>query len=367
MKIYLVGGAVRDKLLGLPIKDRDWVVVGSTPKQMLNLGYEQVGSSFPVFIHPDTKEEYALARTEIKTGIGYHGFEVKCTSRITLEQDLWRRDLTINAIAYDPKTKEYIDPFNGIHDLRNGILRHVSEAFTDDPVRIMRVARFQARYGNKFRINPYTQTLMVRLVNDGELDYLTPERVWLEFEKAIMEKEPELFFLILERCGAFGRLFPEFTNTFSIMLPNTFYLRMATMHHLQLKERIIAFLYDRPKAVDMLLRLKAPQNIIRLLKMFQILYKTTLNQKLTSSDAIKLFEEMDAFRHPDDFIVVIRLAQIFDMIRDKANILNSIFTPVLRIGFNDLTVSERNRLEGIAIGEAIRRRRIFEATKVLRW
>ncbi|HHO68262.1 MAG TPA: multifunctional CCA tRNA nucleotidyl transferase/2'3'-cyclic phosphodiesterase/2'nucleotidase/phosphatase, partial [Gammaproteobacteria bacterium] len=192
METYLVGGAVRDELLGLPVKERDWVVVGATPEQMRALGFRQVGRDFPVFLHPETGEEYALARTERKSGHGYTGFTVHASPDVTLEQDLARRDLTINAMAMTPDG-ELIDPFNGREDLENGLLRHVSPAFVEDPVRILRVARFAARFAKwGFHVAHATHALMRRMVADGEVDYLVPERVWAELEKALATDSPEV-------------------------------------------------------------------------------------------------------------------------------------------------------------------------------
>jgi len=205
VKAYVVGGAVRDELLGLPVKDRDWVVVGATPEQMIAAGFRPVGRDFPVFLHPVTKEEYALARTERKHGRGYRGFTVYASPEVTLEQDLARRDLTINAIAKD-ESGALVDPYGGARDLRAGVLRHVSEAFAEDPVRILRVARFAARYG--FRIAPETMALMRRMVEAGEVEHLVPERVWQELARGLGEARPELMFAALEQCGAAARLLP---------------------------------------------------------------------------------------------------------------------------------------------------------------
>lgn len=205
MKVYAVGGAVRDELLGLPVKDRDYVVVGATPDEMIALGYRPVGRDFPVFLHPETQEEYALARTERKTARGYHGFEFHTSPDVTLEQDLERRDLTINAIARD-ENGNLIDPFDGAEDLSAGILRHVSAAFAEDPVRILRVARFAARFG--FDIAPETQALMRAMAESGEADALVPERVWQELARGLMEERPSRLFEVLQECGALERIAP---------------------------------------------------------------------------------------------------------------------------------------------------------------
>lgn len=206
MKIYQVGGSVRDKFLGHPSKDIDWVVVGATPQTLLNSGYIQVGQDFPVFLHPDTHEEYALARTERKTGSGYTGFSVYAAPDVTLEEDLRRRDLTINAMALDDQGRLF-DPFNGMADLHNKTLRHVSPAFMEDPVRILRVAKFAARFN--FNIADETLILMNNMVANGEVDALVAERVWQEMVQALTTKYPQIFFETLHTCGALARIFPE--------------------------------------------------------------------------------------------------------------------------------------------------------------
>ncbi|WP_347455918.1 multifunctional CCA addition/repair protein [Acinetobacter thermotolerans] len=216
MQVYLVGGAVRDHLLGHPYHERDYVVVGASPDQMLSLGYQPVGKDFPVFLHPETKEEYALARTERKSGTGYHGFEFHTDTSVTLEQDLIRRDLTINAMAMDESGKVH-DPYGGQQDLENRILRHVSEAFVEDPLRVLRVARFAARYhGLGFHVVEETLALMCRLTETGELNALTPERVWKETSRALMEPHAEVYFEVLRDCGALKVLFPEIDALFGI-------------------------------------------------------------------------------------------------------------------------------------------------------
>ena len=206
MKIYCVGGAVRDELLGLPVKDRDYVVVGATPEEMLQQGFKPVGKDFPVFLHPRTHEEYALARTERKTARGYHGFDFYTAPDVTLEQDLARRDLTINAIARDSDGK-LIDPFGGASDLKARVLRHVSAAFGEDPVRILRLARFAARLD--FSIAPETLALMRNMTENGEVDALVAERVWQEFARGLMESRPSRMMNVLRECGALARVMPE--------------------------------------------------------------------------------------------------------------------------------------------------------------
>lgn len=219
MQSYIVGGAVRDQQLGLPVKDRDWVVVGATPEQLRQQGFKPVGKDFPVFLHPHTHEEYALARTERKTAAGYHGFKVYAAPEVTLEQDLQRRDLTINAMALD-STGRLIDPFGGQRDLEQRLLRHVSPAFAEDPVRILRLARFAARYDHLgFQVAAETQTLMQNMVANGEVDALVPERVWAETERALQEIAPQRFFTVLRDCGVLARLFPELEQLFGVPQP----------------------------------------------------------------------------------------------------------------------------------------------------
>ena len=214
LQAYVVGGAVRDRLLGVEVNDRDWVVVGATPEQMRQAGFRQVGADFPVFLHPQTHEEYALARTERKSAPGYRGFVVHADPSVTLEQDLSRRDLTINAMAMR-EDGTLVDPFGGAADLRAGVLRHVSEAFVEDPVRILRVARFAARYA-EFRVAPQTLALMRSMVEAGEVDALVAERVWQELSRGLMEPRPSRMFEVLRECGALQRLLPEVSRLWGV-------------------------------------------------------------------------------------------------------------------------------------------------------
>ena len=216
MQVYLVGGAVRDHLLGHPYHEKDYVVVGATPEQLLAQGYQPVGKDFPVFLHPKSKEEYALARTERKAGVGYHGFEFYTAPSVTLEEDLIRRDLTINAMAMDDEGKIY-DPYNGQHDLTQRLLRHVSSAFIEDPLRVLRVARFAARYhAFGFKVADETLALMQQLSDSGELNALTPERVWKETSRALMEPHADIYFEVLRTCGALKILLPEIEALFGV-------------------------------------------------------------------------------------------------------------------------------------------------------
>lgn len=232
MKIYLVGGAVRDELLGRSVTEKDHVVVGATPGDMRARGFKPVGKDFPVFLHPDTGEEYALARTERKSGHGYHGFVFHADSDVTLEEDLARRDLTVNAMAQDEDTGEIIDPFNGRSDLESGLLRHVSEAFVEDPLRVLRVARFAARFHERgFRVADETRELMAAIAGRGELEYLTPERVWKETERALMEDRPDVFFEVLNDCTALEHVFPELAALRGVPQPEAHHPEVDTFVH----------------------------------------------------------------------------------------------------------------------------------------
>ncbi|MGZ5204231.1 MAG: multifunctional CCA addition/repair protein [Caldimonas sp.] len=232
MHSYIVGGAVRDRLLGLPVQDRDWVVVGATPDELRALGYVAVGADFPVFLHPETKEEYALARTERKTAPGYRGFEFQASPEVTLEEDLQRRDLTINAIA-EEADGTLIDPWGGAADLRAGMLRHVSPAFAEDPVRILRVARFAARF-TTFRIAAETLALMRQMVEQGEADALVAERVWREVSRGLMEARPSRMFEVLRECGALERVLPEVARLFGVPQPAGPHHEVDTGAHLMM-------------------------------------------------------------------------------------------------------------------------------------
>lgn len=258
MQIYLVGGAVRDKYLQRPVSDRDWVVVGATAVEMSEAGYQPVGKDFPVFLHPQTHEEYALARTERKVAAGYSGFTFHAAADVTLEQDLKRRDLTINAMAEDSEG-HLIDPYHGLEDLRRGILRHVSPAFAEDPVRILRIARFAARYG--FQVADETMGLMRQMVDNGEVNALVAERVWQELAKGLMENQPRLMIEVLRACGALKIILPEVDALFGVPQRAVHHpeidagehtllsLQYAAEHDYSLPERYAALTHDLGKAL----------------------------------------------------------------------------------------------------------------------
>ncbi|MDR6765704.1 tRNA nucleotidyltransferase (CCA-adding enzyme) [Acidovorax delafieldii] len=250
MQIYMVGGAVRDKLLGRPVNDHDWVVVGATPEQMLAQGYLPVGRDFPVFLHPETREEYALARTERKSGRGYRGFVVQSSPDVTLEEDLSRRDLTINSIASstdESGATRLFDPYHGEKDLHERVLRHVTDAFREDPVRILRVARFAARFTD-FTVAPETMQLMREMVEHGEVDHLVPERVWQELARGLMEEKPSRMFEVLRECGALQVLLPEVARLWGVPQRADYHPEVDTGVHLMM-------------VLDMAARLSAPLTV----------------------------------------------------------------------------------------------------------
>ena len=302
MKTYCVGGAVRDELLGRPVKDRDYVVVGATPEEMIRQGYKPVGKDFPVFLHPRTQEEYALARTERKTARGYHGFEFRTAPDVTLEQDLARRDLTINAIARD-EDGQLIDPFNGAADLMAGVLRHVSAAFAEDPVRILRVARFAARYG--FRIAPETMKLMREMAANGEVDALVAERVWQEVARGLIEAKPSRMFEVLRECGALARVMPEVDALWDDPDAAREAMRVldaAAGATLSVRFAALARALD-PLAVEALAaRLKVPADCRDLALLAARHANTMLDAaELDPQSVLELFNAVDAWRRPERF------------------------------------------------------------------
>lgn len=333
MDIYAVGGAVRDELLGRPITDRDWVVVGGTPEQMLAEGYKAVGRDFPVFLHPRTHEEYALARTERKTAPGYTGFSFHAAPDVTLEQDLARRDLTINAIARDA-AGNYIDPYGGRRDLADRVLRHVSPAFLEDPVRILRVARFAARFTH-FTVADETLALMSRMVAAGEVDYLVAERVWQELARGLMEEKPSRMIEVLRACGALQRILPELDALWGVPQRADYHPEIDTGAHvllvidvaarasLSLAGRFAALVHDLGKAKtpaavlpqhigheaatlplvqNMCTRLRVPADC-RDLALLMARYHTDIHRatELRPQTVLGVLEHCDAFRRPQRF------------------------------------------------------------------
>jgi tRNA nucleotidyltransferase (CCA-adding enzyme) len=334
MKIYEVGGAVRDRLLGRQVSDRDYVVVGATPEQMEQLGYRPVGKDFPVFLHPQTHDEYALARTERKTARGYKGFEIHASPEVTLEEDLARRDLTINAIALDAEGR-IIDPHHGVADLKAGILRHVGPAFVEDPVRILRVARFCARFG--FQVAPQTMELMREMVRNAEVDHLVAERVWQEISRGLMEATPSRMLQTLRECGALSRILPEVEALFGVPQPAAHHPEIDTGIHIllvidyaarqnySLPARFAALTHDLGKGATP--RERWPQHIGHEEKSVQLLealcqrlrvpadcrdlgllvarHHGTVHRaaELRPGTVLKLLSAVDAFRRPERFEV----------------------------------------------------------------
>ena len=311
MKTYVVGGAVRAELLGLPVQDRDYVVVGASPEDMIEQGFKPVGRDFPVFLHPETHEEYALARTERKTARGYHGFEFYAAPDVTLEQDLARRDLTINAIARD-EDGTLIDPFNGAGDVSAGVLRHVSPAFNEDPVRVLRVARFAARFG--FDIAPETAELMKQMAENGEVDALVPERVWQELARGLMEKRPSRMLEVLHECGALPHVAPELATLFEETERSTEALRAldaAAAADASLEVRFAALTKSLdPIALERLAdRLKLPAAVRDLATLAARHANTIADAEELGADAIlELLDVSDAWRRPERFSQLVQAA-----------------------------------------------------------
>ncbi len=314
MKIYEVGGAVRDRLLGLPIRDRDYVVVGATPQEMMDLGYKPVGNDFPVFLHPETHEEYALARTERKSGHGYQGFTFYTDPGVTLEQDLRRRDLTINAIASTPDGLELTDPFHGQADLEARLLRHVSESFLEDPVRILRVARFAARYAALgFRVADETMALMRTMVADGEANHLVAERVWQELAKGLMEQAPLVMFSTLAQCGALASLLPEVVAAAQADSPAGLALTRAATTGQALPVRFGALTHTLSQAELAALceRLRVPADC-RDLARLAIAHHAAIGSAATlpAKALLDILQASDARRRPERFQDLLTLCEI---------------------------------------------------------
>ncbi|OEF25471.1 multifunctional CCA addition/repair protein [Vibrio rumoiensis] len=343
MQIFLVGGAVRDQLLKIPSNDKDWVVVGSSPKSMLAQGFRAVGQDFPVFLHPNTQEEYALARTERKSGQGYTGFECFYAPDVTLEDDLARRDLTINAIAQSEDGTLH-DPYHGQQDIKQRILRHVSPAFSEDPLRVLRVARFAAKLAPfDFTIAPETMQLMQNMVNSGELEHLTAERVWQEWHKSLTTSAPHIFLQVLRECGALNVILPEIDALFGVPQPENGHPEIDTgIHTLMVAEqasrisqevsvRFAAQVHDLGKGVtpesewpshkmhchtgiklikQLCERIKVP-NDCRDLALLVCQHHSNVHrtQELKPSTVLKLLNQMDAWRKPDRFEQILQCCQ----------------------------------------------------------
>ena len=403
MQVYLVGGAVRDRLLGRAIGERDWVVVGATPAELTTQGYTAVGKDFPVFLHPQSKEEYALARQERKVAPGYHGFTTVFSPDVTLEADLKRRDLTINAMAEDA-AGHIIDPYGGQRDLQDRWLRHVSEAFIEDPVRVLRVARFAARFSaSGFRIAPETAALMARMTDSGEIAALTPERVWRETARALLEPNPEVFFEVLRQCGALGVLMPELAALDGVPQPAQWHPEVDTLVHVLLALAIAAqrqapltvryavLLHDLGKALTpkdqwpshrqheelglepigtLSQRLRAP-NDCRELALLTSRHHTLVHRalELKAVTLMKLFTDTDAFRRPERFAELLLACECDARGRTglearpypQADYLRAAHAAALAA---TLAPEERQGLAGPQIGVALQERRLAAVTQV---
>ncbi len=397
MQIYLVGGAVRDKLLNFPIVEKDWVVIGSSPQEMLDKGYQQVGKDFPVFLHPKTNDEYALARTERKSGKGYYGFEVYADKDVTLEQDLIRRDLTINAMAMDDQGN-ILDPYDGQADLKAKILRHVSPAFSEDPLRVLRVARFAARYFHLgFKLASETLELMQQIANSGELQSLAAERVWKETSRALTERSPQVYFEILREANALKSWFPEIDVLWGIPNPAEWHPEIDTgIHTMMVLEqaailsadpatRFAALCHDLGKAKSpketlpkhngheksgiplvsqLCRRLKTPseyEDLGKIASEFHLhLHRI---EELKPNTIVKVLERTDAFRRPERFEQFLLVCEAdyrgrtgFEQ-RDypQADLMRRAFQACLTIKPQDLLAKGYS---GKALGDEIHRERV---------
>ena len=403
MEVYLVGGAVRDRLLGLPIRERDWVVVGAQPEDLERQGYVPVGREFPVFLHPQTKEEYALARLERKVSPGYRGFTTQFSPDVTLEEDLKRRDLTINALAETP-SGDIIDPYGGQQDLKAKVLRHVSEAFVEDPVRILRLARFAARFAELgFTVAEETRTLMQQMVKAGEVDALVPERVWQETERALGESRPDVFFQTLRDCGALAVIFPEIDALYGVPQPAKWHPEIDTGVHVMLAVRYAArvgaptsvrfavLVHDLGKGrtpreqwpshrgheeggvplVEALAqRLRVP-NGFRELGVLGARHHAAVHRaaELRPDTVLKLFEATDAFRRPERFSELLIVCE--SDARGRTGLENKPYPQAEYLrrardaaAAEQLSNEERAGLEGAAIGAKIRARRLAAVTRM---
>jgi tRNA nucleotidyltransferase (CCA-adding enzyme) len=403
MEVYLVGGAVRDRLLGLPVQERDWVVVGARPEDLERQGYLSVGKEFPVFLHPETKEEHALARLERKVAPGYRGFTTQFSPDVTLEEDLKRRDLTINAIAEKP-SGELVDPYGGQRDLQAKVLRHVSEAFVEDPVRILRLARFAARFADLgFTVAAETQALMKQMVASGEVDALVPERVWQETERALGESRPDVFFQTLRDCGALAVIFPEIDALYGVPQPPKWHPEVDTGIHVMLAVRYSAKInapmsvrfavltHDLGKALTphailpshrgheeagvplvekLSQRLRVP-NGFRELAVLGARHHAVVHKaaELRADTMLKLFETTDAFRRPERFTELLLVCEsdargrtgLEDNPYPQAAYLQRARDAAAAV---QLSEEERAGLKGPDIGAKIRSQRLAAVTRV---
>lgn len=403
MRVYLVGGAVRDRLLGVPVRERDWVVVGARPEELEAQGYLPVGREFPVFLHPTTREEYALARLERKVAPGYRGFTTQFSPEVTLEEDLKRRDLTVNAMA-ESDTGDLIDPYGGQADLAAHVLRHVSDSFTEDPVRVLRAARFAARFaGRGFRIADETVELMRRMTASGEVNALTPERVWQETERALAEERPEVFFATLRECGALRVIYPEIDALYGVPQPPKWHPEIDTGVHVMLAlacaarsgastaVRFAVLMHDLGKArtprerwpkhhgheeagvplVEAVAdRLRVP-GTHRELAILAAREHTLVHRalELRPETVLKLLQECDAFRRPQRFAELLQACEADARGRTgleaqpypQAAYLKAALAAAAAVAIPE---AERRGLKGAAIGAEMKRRRLAAVSAV---
>ena len=380
MDVYLVGGAIRDRLLGLTSQEKDWVVINATPSDLTKLGYKQVGKSFPVFIHPKTGEEYALARKEIKSGKGYYGFKIDSSPNVTLEEDLYRRDLTINAMAEDQKG-HIIDPFNGQKDISTRALRHVSDAFVEDPLRVLRVSRFKAKLHDlSFEIAPETKKLLEAIVASGELQTLVPERIWQETYKALCEPRFDQYFQTLIDLRALNQVFPEITHINSDFSENhivqtaikkevsprikfcSIFLVILEDNHQSLKDTVTA----------MQKRINIPndfKNLVLLVEnIYPMLFSTDSNAKkeFSAEQCLNIIEKLDALRKPsnlEDVLEVISLKKDYSNIETTVSLIRKSLILTQSVKINNL---QEDGLEGSVIGEKLRELRLNKIKEELK-
>jgi len=372
MDVYLVGGAIRDRLLGLTSQEKDWVVINATPSDLTKLGYKQVGKSFPVFIHPKTGEEYALARKEMKSGKGYYGFKIDSSPNVTLEEDLYRRDLTINAMAED-NTGQIIDPFNGQKDLSNRVLRHVSAAFVEDPLRVLRVSRFKAKLHDlNFEIAPETIKLLEEIVESGELETLVPERIWQETYKALCEPRFDQYFQTLINLKAFSQVFPEITHLNSDFSENhivqaaikkevspkikfcSIFLVMLEDNHQSLKDIVIGIQERMNIPNDF-------KNLVLLVEnIYPMLFSSDSNEKkeFSAEQCLNIIEKLDALRKPsnlEEVLEVISLKKNHSDVKETVSLIRKSLVLAQSVKINNL---QEDGLEGSVIGEKLRELRL---------
>ncbi|MDE3207473.1 MAG: multifunctional CCA tRNA nucleotidyl transferase/2'3'-cyclic phosphodiesterase/2'nucleotidase/phosphatase [Pseudomonadota bacterium] len=354
MQIFEVGGAVRDELLGVPVKDRDFVVVGSTPDEMKRMGFKPVGKDFPVFLHPVTHEEYALARTERKNGRGYRGFSVQASSEITLEEDLGRRDLTINAMAKS-ESGQLIDPYNGLEDLKAGILRHVGPAFEEDPLRVLRIARFSARFG--FKIAPETFRLLSHMVAKGELEYLAPERVWQEIARGLVESHPSAMLEALGACGALDVLIPPIGKARRDKIPAYVHslacLDKASWSDVPRRFALMVMALDEEGMEEVFKRLSVPVSCREMALLCCRFDKVFLSWPDLSPDMVyAVLQKTDAFHHPARFYRLLEFMSLW------GNASASFWQKMLMVARSVSGKSIPSGLSGREAGEYLARLRI---------